>query len=222
VGALYWVTITSLGISAKQDKLAIHYIRSGILAGTASALTFAIIHEIFISDIWFSLPVLVVAGALCGLCIGWTYGLLAGGTSISNWLWYNALYVGMFVLLGVVSVLLFEPVTTIPELMASNGPPDHLFSQAMPMTIVSTLVMAATISRLYGRNRVHYAAILLTSTVLVLLLGLNVSVIGLVFIPGSSVYLIVELFGLILALNLVYVVMFVALEWKNFVNSDAG
>ena len=222
MAALYWVTITPLGISAKQDKPAIHYIGSGILAGTASALVFAIIHDIFISDIWFSLPLLVVAGGLCGLCVGWTYGLLAGRPSIRSWLRYNALYVGMFVFLGVVSVLLFEPVSTIPELMASNGPPDHLIGQAMPMTIVSTLVMAAIMSRLYGRNWMHYVAVLLTCTVLVLLLGLNVSVIGLVAIPGSSVYLIVELFGLILALNLVYVVMFVALEWKNFVNSDSG
>ena len=218
--ASYWVTITPLGISAKQDKLAIHYIRSGILAGAASAFAFAIIHDIFISDIWFSLPLLVVAGGLCGLCVGWTYGLLAGRPSIHSWLRYNALFVGMFVFLGVVSVLLFEPVSTIPELMASNGLPDHLFSQAMPMTTVSTLAMAAIIGRLYGRTWAHYAAILLTCTVLVLLLGLNVSVIGLVFIPGSSIYLIAELFGLILALNLVYAVMFIALEWKNFVSSD--
>ncbi|MEJ2305660.1 MAG: hypothetical protein P8Y14_29410 [Anaerolineales bacterium] len=190
------------------------------MAGAASALAFAIIHDIFISDIWFSLPLLVVAGGLCGLCVGWTYGLLAGRPSIRSWLRYNALFVGMFVFLGVVSVLLFEPVSTIPELMASNGLPDHLFSQAMPMTTVSTLAMAAIIGRLYGRTWAHYAAILLTCTVLVLLLGLNVSVIGLVFIPGSSIYLIAELFGLILALNLVYAVMFIALEWKNFVSSD--
>ena len=222
MAALYWVTITPLGISAKPDKTAVHFLRSGILAGTASAFAFAIIHDIFISDIWFSLPVLVVAGALCGLCVGWTYGLLAGGPSIRSWLQYNALYVGMFVFLGVVSVLLFEPVTTIPELMASNGPPDHLIGQAMPVTIVSTLVMAVIMSRLYGRNWAHYVAVLLTCTVLVLLLGLNVSMIGLVFIPGSSVYLIAELFGLILAPNLVYVVMFIALERKNFISSDSG
>jgi hypothetical protein len=222
VAASCWATITPLGTSARPDKTAVHFLRSGILAGTASALAFAIIHDIFISDIWFSLRVLVVAGGLCGLCVGWTFGLLAGRPSIRSWLRYNALYMGMFVFLGVVSVLLFEPVITIPELMASNGPPDHLFSQAMPVTIVSTLAMAAIMSRLYGRYWAHYAAVLLTCTVLVLLLGLNVSMIGLVFIPGSSVYLIAELFGLILAPNLVYVVMFIALERKNFISSDSG
>ncbi len=51
---------------------------------------------------------------------------------------------------------------------------------------------------------------------LVILRGLNVSAIGLVYIPGGSVYLIVELFGLILVINVVYVAVFIALERKGF------
>ena len=192
-------------------------IRSGTIAGVISAFTFAVIHNLFISDIWFSLPILMVAGAICGLCVGWTYGLLLRETSsLRGWLQYNALYVGMFVFIGIVSVLLFEPVTTIAQLVQSNGPPDELFRQAMPITILSTLVMAAIIGRLYGRSLIHYAAILITCTALVLLLGLNVSVIGLISIPGSSLYLIAELFALILALNLVYTVVFAGLEWRSF------
>jgi hypothetical protein len=100
--------------------------------------------------------------------------------------------------------------------MASSQPPDYLFKQAMPMTIVSTIIMAALIGRLYARTWAHYAAILLTCAVIVLLLGLNVSVIGLVNVPRSSAYLIVELFGLILSLNVVFAVVFSGLEWKSF------
>jgi hypothetical protein len=196
------------------------FMRSGALAGAASAFSFALIHDIFISDIWFSLPVMLAAGAACGLCLGWTYGLLFQAASIRTWLVYNALYVGMFALIGAVSVLVYEPVTTIGALMVLNGPPDDLIRQAMPVTIVSTILMVAVIGRLYARTWAQYAAILLTSALLVLLLGLNVSVIGLISIPRSSLYLIGELLGLILALNLVFAAGFAGLEWRSFFSTS--
>lgn len=189
---------------------------TGIVAGAISAYSFALIHAALINDIWFSMQILLVAGAICGLCLGWTYGLLFKQSSIRSWLQYNTLYVGMFVVIGVASVLVFEPVTTIATLMASDTPPDYLFKQAMPMTIVSTIFMAIIIGKLYARAWIHYAAILLTCAVLVLLLGLNVSVIGLIFIPRSSIYLIGELVGLILALNIVFAVVFIGLNWNIF------
>ncbi|UCC87316.1 MAG: hypothetical protein JSV81_21085 [Anaerolineales bacterium] len=195
------------------------YLRSGALAGALSAFTFAIIHHIFISDIWFSVIMMMVAGAVCGLCIAWSYRLLVEAPSIGSWLRYNMLYVGMLALLGAASVFVYEPVTTIAALVEANEPPDELFGQAMPMTIVFTLASAVVISLLYRRSWLRIGAILLTCTVLVLLLGLNVSVIGLVFIPRGSLYLVVELFGLILAINWVYVAAFIALERKSLLPS---
>jgi hypothetical protein len=53
---------------------------------------------------------------------------------------------------------------------------------------------------------------MLTSTVLILCLGLNVSTIGLVDIPRGSLYLIAEMFGLIVLLIGVFAVAFVGLE----------
>jgi hypothetical protein len=198
-----------------------HYVRSGAVAGAVSAFAFAIIHDVFISDIWFSLIMMMVAGAVCGLCIAWSYGLLVGAPSTGSWLGYNALYVAMFVLLGVASVLVYEPVTTIGALIAANEPPDELFRQAMPMTVVFTLATAILVSLLYGRGWRRTGAILLTCTVLVLLLGLNVSVIGLVAIPRGSLYLVVELFALILAINVVYVAVFIGLERKSLFGGGA-
>lgn len=197
----------------------LHFIVAGMAAGAISAYSFALIHALLISDIWFSLPLLLAAGAICGLCLGWTYGLLFEAPSIRTWMQFNALYVGMFVLLGVASVLIFEPVTTLAAVMAVNEPPGDLFNQAMPLTILSTLLMAAIIGKLYARKWVHYAATLLTCAVLVALLGLNVSVIGLIAIPRSASYLILELAGLILSLNLVFAVVFALLEWKTFFGS---
>ncbi len=194
---------------------AVRFPASGGLAGAVSALVFAWVHDIFISDIWFSLLALLAAGAICGASIGWTFGLLVALPSAGSWLRYNALFVGMLGLLGLVSVLVFEPVTTIGALIAANGPPGELIGRAMPVTAAFTLAMAALISRVYARSWPHFAAVLLACSVLVLLLGLNISTIGLVDIPGSSVYLVLELFGLVLALNLVYAAVFIALEHKN-------
>jgi hypothetical protein len=75
---------------------------SGTVAGAISAFSFALIHDLLISDIWFSLPALLAAGAICGFCLGWTYGLLFKAPSIHSWLQYNALYVGMLALIGCV------------------------------------------------------------------------------------------------------------------------
>ena len=185
---------------------------SGAVSGAVSAFVFAIIHHLFISDIWFSLISMMVAGAVCGLSIAWSYGVLVPSPSTGSWLGYNLLYVAMFVVLGVASVLVYEPVTTIAALVDTNSPPDELFRHAMPMTIIFTLLMALVMSLIYGRTWRNVGAILLTCTLLVLLLGLNVSTIGLVNIPRGSIHLVVELFALILVLNLVYVAVFIGFE----------
>lgn len=194
---------------------------SGAIAGAVSAFVFTIIHDIFISDIWFSLVMMLVAGALCGLCVSWSYALLVDVPSLRGWLGYNLLYVGMFILLGLVSVLIFEPVTSMAAVVAANAPPDELIGQALPLTAVFTLAMAVLISLLFGRSRVQFAVVLLTCVVLVLLLGLNVSVIGLVNIPRGSLYLVLEMFGLIIVLNVVYAAVFTVLERKSLLRSAA-
>jgi hypothetical protein len=195
------------------------YVRSGAAAGAASAFVFAVIHDVFISDIWFSLIALMAAGAVCGLCLGWSYALLVAAPSLGGWLCYNLLYVAMFLLLGAASVLVYEPVTTLSAVIAANAPPDELIRQAMPMTAAFTLGTAALVSLLYPKSWTRFGAILLTCTVLVLLLGLNVSAIGLVDIPRGSLYLIMELFGLIVALNAVYVAVFIALERRSLLRA---
>jgi hypothetical protein len=185
---------------------------AGTFAGMISTLIFTIVHDIFISDIWFMLLPMLTAGALCGALVSWSYGLLVAIPSKRSWLIYNLVYVALFGLLGVASVLFFEPVTTMAAVVTLNGPPTELIDQAMPMTIVFTLGMAILITLLYGRSISKFLAVLLTCTVLVALLGLNVSAIGLAEIPSGSLYLIAELFGLIVALNAVYVVVYMVLE----------
>jgi hypothetical protein len=198
---------------------------SGAAAGCISAFIFTVIHDIFISDIWSMLVIMLVAGAMCGAAVSWSYSMLVSRPSLKSWLAYNLLYDGMFMLLGLVSLLLFEPVTSMAALIAVNGPPDALIGQAMPVTAVFTLVMAVAISLVYGFNYrfslSRFGAVLLTSMTLVLLLGLNVSVIGLVSIPRGSWYLVAEMFGLILVLNMVLVIVVTGLERKSLLPGDA-
>jgi hypothetical protein len=192
------------------------FVLTGIIAGAVSAYCFALVHRALISDIGFSLPALLVAGAICGMCIGWTYGILFRQPSVATWLKYNALYDGMFLLLGGASVLFFDPVITLAEVMTYDALPGFLIRLELPVVIVSTLLMTAIIGRLYARTWLHYGGIFITCAVLVLLLGLNVSAMGLIAIPRSSLYLVLELAGLVLALNLAFVAVFMGLRWNNF------
>lgn len=196
--------------------------RSGALAGGISAFTFTFVHDIFISDIWFSTIPMVIAGILCGLCLAWSYSLLFSIPGYRSLLVYKGLYLGMFVLLGIVSILLFEPITTVAAVIAANGPPNELFGKAMPMTLIYLFTMAGLLSFLYGRKWKHYGVILLTCAVLILLLGLNVSVIGLVFVPLGSFHLILELFALIFVLDFVYIIAYILLERNTFLAKVTG
>lgn len=188
---------------------------SGGLAGAFSAFVFAWIHDLLISDIWFSLLFMMAAGGICGFFVGWSFGLLAPRPSWRNWLVYNLIYDGLFGLLGLISVMIFDPVTTMAALIAADGPPDALIGEAMPVTLLFTLLMTILIALIYGFSWSRLGAVGLTCLVLVLLLGLNVSVIGLVEIPSGSWYLVWEMFGLILGINVVFAAGFLVLERKT-------
>lgn len=84
------------------------FLLSGVIAGAASTFVFTAIHHLFISNIWFSLPPMLIAGALYGLCLAWSYGRLFQPPSIPTWLLYNLVYIAFFFLLGILSILIFE------------------------------------------------------------------------------------------------------------------
>ena len=193
----------------------LRYVASGALAGTVAVLVFMTVHALFISNIWFSAMVMIAAGALSGACVAWTYALLVPQPSVRTWLRYNLVYLGMFVALGVTSVLVFDPVTTIAALIQVKAPPSDLFARAMPMTLAFLIAITIALSIMYGRHWRHVAAILVTCSVLLALLGLNVSAIGLVDVPRGALHLIAELFGLIFVLDTVYAAAFTALQWRT-------
>lgn len=188
---------------------------SGAVAGAAATLAFTLIHGLLISDISFTLVMMLPAGAVCGLLVAWSYAFLARDPSLGGWLFYNGLYLSMFFLLTAVTFLAFEPQTTMAAVMADNRIYWDMIGRALPATAIFTLASALVMSLIYGRSLQNFVVLLLTCSILMLILGHNISAMGLVAIPRSGYYLVAEMLGLILALNAVYVLAFALLERKR-------
>jgi hypothetical protein len=189
------------------------FVASGALAGALSALTFCLVHQLLISAIWFATVGMLFAGAISGACIAWSYALVVKNRTVRSWFRYNMVYVIILVVLGIVSLAVFEPVTTIAELLKSNKPPRALIGQALPVTILFTVCSAGLLILLNRPGWLGGVAILVTTLVIVLFLGLNISILGLVFIAKSSLYVIWEVVALIVVLALVYAVA-MAYLWR--------
>ena len=192
------------------------FVGSGALAGVVSTLAFTLLHQLLINSIWFALPFMLVAGALCGLCLAWSYTLVVPQPTLRSWLQYNSLYLSMFVALGLTSLAAFEPVTTIAALLQTNEPPRQLIGQALPITGLFTLVVAGLLTAGYRPGWRGAAGLLVTTAVLVLVLGLNISVLGFVSVPRSALGVFGEVLALLVVLAGAYVAVVVALNLPSF------
>ena len=147
----------------------------GAMAGMVAIIIFTIVHDVLISNIWYMLIPMAILGGVCGSMLAWLHTRMPE----ASWWGLNVAYVGSFGVLGALSVAAFDPVTTVIELSALNGPPDQLIGDAIPLTIGFTVTTAVLVTRVFGRWR-DLPAVLATSVVLVVTLGLNISVIGFV------------------------------------------
>lgn len=195
------------------------FMPAGAIAGAASVVVFTVVHDLIISDIWWMLGPMVVAGALSGLCLAWTFERLFQRRSIATWVAYNAAYLAMFGALAAASVIIFEPVTTMAAISAEGGPVDELIVRALPLAGAFTLGTTGVLGRLLSRRWSDYLRLLLVITVLMVFLGLNVSVLGLVEFSGDALTPVVVFFGLIVLLDLVFAAVFAAILWRRFVDS---
>ncbi|HUF50866.1 MAG TPA: hypothetical protein VMN60_08545 [Longimicrobiales bacterium] len=186
-------------------------------------MAFAALHHVLISDIWFSLAPMLIAGAVCGASLGWSYAVLFESPAVSTWVLYNAVYLAVLVLLGIASFLLYDPITTTAAVIAADEPLGELIARALPLTAFFTLGSVAVISALWGRSLKKAAAIFLTCTILVALFGLNISVIGLVEMSGEDAHLVAIFFGLIVAIIAGNTAVFALLERRGlFMSSGAA
>ena len=180
------------------------FVAVGAAAGGLSALVFTVAHQLLISSIWFAFPIMLVAGVLCGLCIALGFVLTDPAPSVQSWLRYNFSYLIMFVALGITSIVVFEPVTTIAALLKTNEPPNDLIGRALPVTGVFTVVSAGLLSLVQRTNARGALVILATTVLLVLFLGLNISILGLVAVPRSELGVVAEVIELLIVILGVY------------------
>ena len=69
------------------------FVLVGAFAGALSALVFTIVHQLIISSIWFAVVSMLVAGAVSGVCLAWSYAVVVNHKNVRTWLTYNSLYV---------------------------------------------------------------------------------------------------------------------------------
>ena len=214
-------TTTLNGRMTTRSQPIAGFIASGALAGAVSTLGFTAFHQLLINPIWFALPAMLVAGTLCGACLTWSYSLAVSEPTLGTWVRYNLLYLAMFVALGLTSLIAFEPVTTIAVLLQSKEPPRALIGRALPVSALFTLGTAALLSVVYRPGWRGAAVLLLTTGVLVLLLGLNISILGLVGVPRAALGVLVEVLALLMALAGIYVAVVVGLNRSRFGRSGS-
>ena len=97
------------------------------------------------------------------------------------------------------SSLVYEPIITMAEVVDSTGGNPIPIGESMELMVLFTLGWAAFLSVFYRRGRRDFAAALTATAILMLILGVNVSTMGLVEIPTTGWVLVLEFFGYLAA-----------------------
>jgi hypothetical protein len=185
---------------------------SAAVAGVLATIAFTALHQMISSDIWFALPVMAPVGALCGITLYWSFTQLSVPRGPRTWFVYHAVHLGVLSALGLTSILVFEPVTTVAALVAANEAPRELTAQALPLIVPFTVLWAAVLSAAWTATWRARAVMLLNCTLLMAALGLNIAILGLVEIPVTAANLVVRLFVMTAVLILGFAAFFYALD----------
>lgn len=192
----------------------------GAFAGSLATLAFTVVHQFMISNIWFMFIPMLIAGALSGIAIVWSYNLMVPHPSIQTWARYNLILVALLYLMTPISLLLYDPIITIQALLASpSGLPDHLVQIVTPFAAIYTIIMFIAIVVLHKWQWKYLLAAFVTSAILMLLLGLNIAPFGLVYLGSGWEILMLEQIALILVLNAIFastywIIRYRARKWK--------
>jgi hypothetical protein len=174
---------------------------------------FTAVHGIFIVDIWDGIRRMLIAGALCGLCVAWSYNRGVAEHSTSRWFAYNGGCAAILVALGVVSFLVLEPQFTMAELEGSDDALAKLIPPALPLMIGASVVGALALWALFGRQSKAFLSLLVTQTLLVFLVGHNLAILGLVESSSELFEIALEFVGLTVFLAGGFAAVVMLVEW---------
>lgn len=187
-------------------------ITRGAIAGALAATAFALSHALMISNIWFMLAPMLLAGALCGAALAHSYAQLDQSTSILSWVRYNLLYTLLLFLVMPVSVMIYEPAMTLSSLLTSQGGmPTELTVRLLPLVISFTIVISLAVLVMYRATWGQFWSVLLSSSLLMMLLGSNLSAMGLITLTSGWQYIFLETTLLILTTNGIFVISYLGL-----------
>lgn len=191
-------------VSESREDVRSRSLAAGAVAGVVAVLVFTVLHQIFINPIWWMFPIMAIAGAGCGFCLAWSYAKLVPNPSWRTWWGYIGMVNVMFGLLALASALIYDPIITMAEMVESSGGNPIPMSETLPLMIVFTLGWAGLLTLMYKGGWHEFGAASATIAVLMLLLGFNLSTVGLVDVPTEGWILLAEFFGYVTALSVTY------------------
>ena len=152
----------------------------GAAVAAVAVLGLLVVHDLWISDIWFNAGPMLASGALCGLALTWSYRTSVAEHSTGAWFGYAGIYVAEMLLLGAVSLTVLRPRWTMGELMVADDAFDRLLPPSVPLMIGAIVLGTLVIWALYGRRMRSLGPVALTQVLLVFLLGHQFAFLGLV------------------------------------------
>jgi len=161
----------------------------GALSGFVVVSGFTVVHNVFITDIWFNVGPMLFAGLLCGFCIVWSYRQGVADHSTAAWFRYAGLYAAELIALGAVSLAVLRPRYTMAELLVADDAFEQLLGPSVPLMFGAIAVGTILVWLYYGRRWLALVPILVTQGLLVFLLGHQFAFLGLV--ESSSALLVV-------------------------------
>jgi len=177
---------------------------AGVLAGTAGLLAFLVLHHLWITPIWFILPLGLVIAVIGGLAVGWAYGELLPGLPARPWTIFAwVALIGLTLLPAIVLAQFRPPVFT--------GTGEHAtltvsVGRAVFIFVFDLLLMATVIGGvggwLIGRTRRAAFATALAGFVFALGPGHNVPFLGNTPATGKGIALLI---AIVLAASIVLV-----------------
>lgn len=189
---------------------------AGGIAGAVSTAAFTVFHQIFINSIWWMFPIMLIAGIVSGVCLAWCYAVLVPRPSPRSWTLYVAMFTGMFGVLALASSAIYEPIITMAEVLESTSGNPVPVGETLGLMLFFTLSWAGLITWFYGGGWRAFGVAVITTSVLMLFLGFNVSTLGLVEIPTDGWVLMAEFFGYIAALGGFYGAVYAGLaRWPD-------